>query len=74
MRFLADIPDEDVRWLDALAAEQGKSRAAILREAVAEYRTEAGKDSIDLAFGIWKDRADIGDALAYQRRLRGDPA
>lgn len=70
MRFLADIPDEDVKWLDMLAAEQGKSRAAVLREAVAAYRTEAGQDWIDQAFGIWKDRKDIGDGLGYQRRMR----
>jgi hypothetical protein len=25
--ILADLPDEDINWLDQLAAEQGKSRA-----------------------------------------------
>ena len=37
-RILADLPDEDIKWLDELAAEQGKSRASVLREAVAAYR------------------------------------
>jgi hypothetical protein len=27
-RILADLPDEDIKWLDQLAAEQGKSREA----------------------------------------------
>lgn len=37
-RILADLPDEDVKWLDRLAEEQGKSRAAVLREVVVWYR------------------------------------
>lgn len=73
-RILADLPDEDIKWLDAQAAEQGKSRAAVLREAVAAYRAEApptgDKDWLDQAFGIWKDRTDIGDAVEWQRRER----
>ncbi len=72
MRFLADIPDEDVKWLDELARHQGKSRAAILREAVASYRADASQDWLDQAFGIWKGRADIGDGVDYQRRLRAE--
>ncbi|MBY4636932.1 ribbon-helix-helix domain-containing protein [Sphingopyxis sp. XHP0097] len=71
MRFLADVPDDDVQWLDTLAAEQGMSRAELVRRAVAAYRAELSGDAIDNAFGIWKDRADIGDALKFQRRLRG---
>jgi predicted transcriptional regulator len=73
-RILADLPDEDIKWLDQLAAEQGKSRAQVLREAVAEYRAEkpssSDKDWLDQAFGIWKDRTDIGDAVEWQRRER----
>lgn len=34
------------------------------------YRAEAGKDWIDAAFGIWKNRTDIGDAVEWQRRER----
>jgi hypothetical protein len=71
MRFLADIPDSDVEWLDTLAAEQGVSRAELVRRAVAAYRADASGDAIDNAFGIWRDRVDIGDGLKYQRRLRG---
>jgi len=73
-RILADIPDEDIRWLDALAAEQGKSRAAVLREAVSTYKAQtrpaSDKEWLDQAFGIWKGRADIGDAVEWQRRER----
>lgn len=69
-RILADLPDEDIRWLDSLAAEQGRSRASVLREAVAAYRAEAPKDWLEIGFGAWRDRVDIGDAVAWQRRER----
>ena len=71
MRFLADLPDSDVEWLDALANEQGVSRAELVRRTVAAYRADVSGDAIDNAFGIWKERDDIGDGLKYQRRLRG---
>ena len=71
MRFLADIPDTDVEWLDALATEQGVSRAELVRRAVASYRADVSGDAIDNAFGLWKGRDYIGDGLKYQRRLRG---
>jgi hypothetical protein len=73
-RILADLPDEDIKWLDQRAAEQGKSRASVLREAVVGYRAQTasatGKDWLDQAFGIWKDRTDIGDSVEWQRRER----
>jgi hypothetical protein len=73
-RILADLPEDDLKWLDRHAAEQGKSRASVLREAVASYKAQAqpasGKDWLDQAFGIWKDRTDIGDSVEWQRRER----
>ena len=72
-RILADLPDEDIEWLDKLAREQGKSRASLLREAVSAYRAEAPKDNLewlDIGFGAWKDRTDIGDSVEWQRRER----
>ncbi len=72
-RILADLPDEDIRWLDARAAEQGKSRASVLRDAVASYKAQAPShetDWIDSGFGLWKDRTEIGDSVEWQRRER----
>lgn len=69
-RILADLPDEDIKWLDQLAAEQGKSRAAVLREAVSAYRPQAPNDWIEQGFGAWKDWDDIGDSVEWQRRER----
>jgi hypothetical protein len=36
--ILADLPDEDIKWLDQLAVEQGKSRAAVLSMIIRWYR------------------------------------
>jgi hypothetical protein len=72
MRTLVDLPEEDVRWLDARAVALGKSRAAMVREAVTVYRTEADADWIERGAGYWKDRTDIGDAVEYQRAIRED--
>lgn len=72
MRTLVDIPEDDIRWLDGEAEALGKSRAAMVREAVAAYRVEHNKDWIARGAGYWKDRDDIGDALEYQRDMRRD--
>jgi hypothetical protein len=37
-RILADLPDEDIKWLDQRAAGQGKSRAAVLSIVIHWYR------------------------------------
>jgi hypothetical protein len=55
-RILADLSDDDIRWLDARAAERGASRAALLREAVAVYREAARTGGIERYFGMWHDR------------------
>jgi hypothetical protein len=73
-RVLADLPDDDLKWLDLRAAELGKSRASVLRDAVATYRAQSvsptGTEWIERGFGAWKGRDDIGDAVEWQRRER----
>ena len=73
-RILADIPEEDLERLDALAATLKRSRAAAIREAVKLYlvQNSAGKDWIARGAGYWKGRTDIGDAIEYQRGMRED--
>ncbi|AXB76974.1 CopG family transcriptional regulator [Novosphingobium sp. P6W] len=71
-RILADLPDEDIRWLDDRAAQQGKSRASVLREAVSVYRAESSQDWIARGAGYWKHRDDIGDGVEHQRAMRAD--
>lgn len=37
-RILADLPDEDIKWLDQLAAAQGRSRGIVLSMIIRWYR------------------------------------
>lgn len=69
-RILADLPDDDIRWLDRIAEEQGKSRAAVLREAVSAYRGEVSLDWLEAGFGAWSEAGRKGDTVEWQRRER----
>lgn len=72
-RILADLPDEDIEKLDALAARTKRSRAAAIRDAVRTYLAQhTDNDWIRRGAGYWKDRTDIGDAVEYQRAMRED--
>lgn len=76
MRTLVDIPEDDISWLDARARAEGKSRTAVVREAVASFRAGStkpvDKSWIARGAGYWKHRTDIGDAVEYQRAIRHD--
>ena len=72
MRFLAYIPDEDVKWLDALAKEQGKSRAAVLREAVAAYQRQQMLDGLEAGFGAWARHGVPYDPHEHDRKRRAE--
>ena len=58
-RILVDLPSDDIKWLDDLAGERGKSRAALLREAVNAYRSGGSGNWIDRGFGLWRHRNDL---------------
>lgn len=71
-RILADLPDEDIQWLDRQAAEQGKSRASVLREAVAAYRADSSKDWLETGFGAWARHGISIDPHEYDRKRRAE--
>ena len=71
-RFLVDVPEEDVARLDALAKAEGKSRAAVLREAVANYIAAESKQGFEKYFGLWERHGSTVDGLEYERKLRGE--
>ncbi|MCT2559635.1 ribbon-helix-helix domain-containing protein [Tsuneonella sp. YG55] len=75
-RILADLPDEDLEKLDALAASNRTSRAATIRAAVKLYLSQRGDDRswIDRGYGLWADRDDLSDSVSYQRAIRDDRA
>lgn len=73
-RILADLPDDDIKRLDQLAAEQGKSRAAVLREAVSAYTAKpaGNKDWLDAGFGLWARHLVEYDPHEYDRKRRAE--
>lgn len=69
-RILVDVPAHDVRKLDEIAKREGKSRAAVLREAVSNYLEESRKEGFEKYFGLWERHGSNVDGLEYERRLR----
>lgn len=69
-RFLVDVPAEDVRRLDEIARAEGKSRTAIIREAVALYIADSSNDWLEAGFGLWAKYGFTEDGMDYQNRLR----
>jgi len=73
MRILIDIPEDQLRALEALAQARGWSRAQAVRQAVADLlERDAAEDRAALmaCFGAWKHRGI--DGLAYQQALRAE--
>ena len=71
-RFLVDVPADDVRQLDEIAKREGKSRAAVLREAVSNYLEVCGKEGFEKYFGLWERHGSTVDGLEYERQLRDE--
>ncbi|WP_174287368.1 ribbon-helix-helix domain-containing protein [Sphingomonas bacterium] len=73
MRTLVDIPEEDIRSLDEIAARGNRSRAAAIREAVKLFLVRnSNKEWIETGYGYWADRVDIRDGVEYQQAIRED--
>lgn len=76
MRTLIDVPEDDIKWLDAKAAEEGKSRAALVREAVSSYRAQTpasgDKHWLEAGFGLWKRHGIAVDPHEYDRLRRAE--
>ena len=74
MRTIVDLPDEQIRALDAYSKKYGISRAEAVRRAVASFLPKRRQRRLDFrndpAFGSWKNR-DV-NAVEYQRKLRAE--
>ncbi|MEQ9331005.1 ribbon-helix-helix protein, CopG family [Thalassobaculum sp.] len=70
MRALVDIDEGQVRDLDRLAKQEKRSRAALIREAVADYLERRGRQTAEDAFGLWGQHKT--DGLAYQEKIRSE--
>jgi metal-responsive CopG/Arc/MetJ family transcriptional regulator len=71
MRTLVDIPDNDMKELSRRSRAEKRSRASLIRDAIAAYlRQGASKKEIP-GFGLWKDYP-IEDGVEYQRKIRSE--
>lgn len=71
VRTIIDVPDEVIRSLDTISAAENRSRASVVREALAEYLTRKRAPASDEAFGLWKGK-DAKDGLMFQQDLRDE--
>lgn len=66
-----EIPEDVIKSLDQVGQRESRSRAALIREAIALYLNRKSSNPSDSgAFGIWSDRDE--NALDYQDRLRAE--
>ncbi|MES2997559.1 MAG: CopG family transcriptional regulator [Verrucomicrobiota bacterium] len=73
-RTIIDLPYEDLKRLDEISATSDVPRAAILRDAVAEYVVRKGKApaAIKPLAGFGALRGYYADGLAWQETLRNE--
>ena len=80
MRTLIDIPEWQLKELEAICAARKLSRAEVVRQAVAAFIAQ-NRPSREAAFGLWKGQTDYlpeepeplpEDGLAYQEKLRSE--
>jgi len=68
MRTLVDIPDTQIRELAELCGQVNRPRAALIRDAIADYLARHRRHAEQDAFGLWGK--DVPDGLAYQEKGR----
>jgi Arc/MetJ-type ribon-helix-helix transcriptional regulator len=74
IRTVISLDEDDKRWLDRRAAQEGVSMTELIRRAVRLLRGQTAEDYRSLeellaaTSGIWKQ----GDGLEYQNRLRDE--
>lgn len=66
MKVSVSLPDDDVKFLDALATELGSSRSGVLQEAIALLRGRQLTSDYAAAWAEWETSggAEVWDAAA----------
>lgn len=70
MRTVIDVPEEVIQSLDRMCGIEKRSRAALIRDALAAYLREKAVPSAEAAFGLWKTPPT--DGVEYQSDLRDE--
>lgn len=71
MRTIIEVPNKVIEDLDRVSRLQKRSRAALIREAIAEYLKNKSLPASDSAFGLWKKNKG-SDGLEYQESIRSE--
>lgn len=69
MRTLVDIPDDQIDEITMICAAKKKSRAEIIRQAIAAF-IEINRPSTMDAFGLLKNKGI--DGVDYQQEIRSE--
>jgi metal-responsive CopG/Arc/MetJ family transcriptional regulator len=69
-KALIDIPDHTLKQIDAIAATEGMSRAALVRLAMQAFIDSNKKSKLKNAFGILKKEKI--DGLLLEKKLRSE--
>lgn len=73
MRILMDLPDDQIAALTEIGARDHKSRAAVIRDAIAAYLAGRRRTEVKNTFGLWRrEGQEVVDGLDYQKALRGE--
>jgi metal-responsive CopG/Arc/MetJ family transcriptional regulator len=70
MRTVIEVPDQLIESLDRVSGTERCSRAALIREAIAEFLRRKSGPTAEAAFGLWKQRKI--DGVRYQNELRDE--
>ncbi len=67
-RIAIDLPEEDLRQLDNLAAICHLSRPALIRQVLSGYLADSRASSNNDAFGLWANKNT--DGVFYENHVR----
>ncbi len=67
-RIVIDLPEEDLRQLDNLAAVRHLSREELIRQALSGYLADNRTGSNNNAFGLWANSNTEG--ILYESQVR----
>ncbi len=70
MRVLVDIDERELLTLESVAKANDRSRASVIREAIAAYVAAHRPAPADAAFALWGSGGE--DGVVYQDRLRDE--
>lgn len=69
-RILIDLSETQLQALAAKVRTEGRSRAAIIRDAIDAYLAHHAPGDASAVFGLWRDRSV--DGLEYQEAQRAE--